>query len=54
MYRPVEAQGSQLVGMSQQSMCAGVPPTGMVPQYGPTVMDPSMAAGVMAAENTNP
>ena len=35
-------------------MCAGVPTTGMVPQYGPTVMDPSMVAGVMAAESTNP
>ena len=36
------AQGSQVAGMSQQSMCAGVPPTGMVPQWGTAVVDPGM------------
>ena len=49
-----EAQGSQVAGMSQQSMCAGVPPTGMVPQWGTAVVDPGIVTGVMAAEETNP
>ena len=35
-------------------MCAGVPPTGMVPQWGTAVVDPGMVTGVMAAEETNP
>ena len=48
------AQGSQTAGMSQQSMCAGVPPTGMVPQWGTAVVDPWMVTGVMVAEETNP
>ena len=61
MYRPAEAplvynaaggpQGSQMVGVSQQSMCGDVPSMEMVPQYGLTVMDPSMVAGAMAVGN---
>ena len=48
------AQNSQVARMSQQSMCAGVPPTGMVPQWGTAVVDPGVVTGVMAAEETNP
>ena len=47
-------QGSQVAGMSQQSMCAGVPPMGMAPQCGTAVVDPGMVTGVMVAEETNP
>ena len=49
-----EAQGLQAAGMSQQSMCAGVPPTGMAPQWETAVVDPGMVTGVMAVEEMNP
>ena len=49
-----EAQGLQAAGMSQQSMCAGVPPTGMAPQWETAVVDPRMVSGVMAVEEMNP
>ena len=48
-----EAQGLQAAGMSQQSMCAGVPPTGMAPQWEIAVVDPGMVTGVMAVEEMN-
>ena len=35
-------------------MCAGVPPTGMVPQWETAVVDPGMVTGAMVAEETNP
>ena len=49
-----EAQGLQAAGVSQQSMCAGVPPTGMAPQWETAVVDPGMVTGVMAVEEMNP
>ena len=49
-----EAQGLQAAGMSQQSMCAGVPPTGIAPQWETAVVDPGMVTGFMAVEEMNP
>ena len=47
-------QCAQAAGMSQQSMCAGIPPTGLASQDGTVVVDPRMVTGVMAAEGMNP
>ena len=47
-------QCAQAARMSQQSMCAGGPPTGMASQHGATVVDSRMVTGVMAAEGMNP
>ena len=49
-----KVKGLQAAGMSQQSMCAGVPPTGMAPQWEIAVVDPGIVIGVMAVKNMNP
>ena len=47
-------QGSNVVGLPQQSMCAGVPPHEMASQYVLVVASPGMVSEVMAMEEMNP